>query len=682
MSSLSADVIDAQGAQTQPNGPAENPGAEDSAVTKAELRERNGDREVEEDSERPSKRTKVENPPGASPVRQKGVAPIKPEFLLHVDRASRGTNQNEIDDDAAEASGKIDARDRPKKREKKRGQNKARNFGSSQEEKSLCSSRAHRPEFSPDECSFGGSCRFEHDLRAYLRDNKRANLITFGGVCPIWNERGKCPMGWKCRFVDSHSTERDNPDGSKELVLVEDESKFMSGEYESGVVNVVTNQQKISLSKKTTRLDKSEEYSDWLSKQAEMRDETEENRAEFIDPPFLPSEKRRIYFGPDTPVLAPLTTQGNIPFRRLCLNFGAQLTYSEMAMSLPLIQGSKSEWALMKAHTSETTPPSFDGKNFAVEGYNNSRDSRFGAQIAGNAIWAALKATEAITKLCPHLRVIDLNCGCPIDLVYRQGAGSGLLDHPSKLAKILKGMNAVSESIPISVKIRMGTKDNKPSAINLVNRLVYGERAQTTDVDDPCGVAAITLHGRSRQQRYTKSANWEYISSCAALIKSHREKGDGLADTVREADDRYGPASRQVYFIGNGDCFSHVDYNEHIANANVDSVMFARGALIKPWIFEEIEKGQYIDKSASERLAMIEKFAKFGLDTWGSDELGVGTTRRFLLDFLSFSHRYVPIGLLEYLPPNMQDRPPAWKGRNDLETQLASDDYKDWIKIR
>jgi tRNA-dihydrouridine synthase 3 len=136
-----------------------------------------------------------------------------------------------------------------------------------------------------------------------------------------------------------------------------------------------------------------------------------------------------------------------------------------------------------------------------------------------------------------------------------------------------------------------------------------------------------------------------------------------------------------VYFIGNGDCYSHVDYYNHIENAKVDSVMVARGALVKPWIFEEIEKGQYLDKSASERLTYVEKFAKYGLQTWGSDELGIGTTRRFLMEWLSFAHRYVPIGLLEHLPPNIQDRPPRFHGRNDLETLMASDNYKDWTKI-
>ena len=100
------------------------------------------------------------------------------------------------------------------------------------------------------------------------------------------------------------------------------------------------------------------------------------------------------------------------------------------------------------------------------------------------------------------------------------------------------------------------------------------------------------------------------------------------------------------------------------------------------WIFEEIQQGQYIDKSATERLALVEQYARYGLETWGSDEMGVGITRRFLLEWLSFAYRYIPVGILEHLPPSLQDRPPAWRGRNELETLLGSDNFQDWIKIR
>lgn len=615
------------------------------------------------------------------------------------------------DDDTAEGAAHEErgaGQEKSKRKKKNPGQNTGRKFGRSKDEKGLCSSRSNHPEFSPSECTFGANCKFEHDLRVYLKNYKREDLHTFDDVCPVWQVRGTCPSGWKCRFVSSHMTERDTADGKRELVLVEDEERkqksqpSVSTANEDGLVNLVSSEAKESLRKRQYKTTRADQYASWIElnakelnkylhgghkndneeEQATKPEEArEEHRAQYTEPPFLPSEKRRIYFGPETPALAPLTTQGNMPFRRLCIDLGAQFTYSEMAMSMPLIQGHKGEWALMKAHESEMAPPTLSSKASVVQGYDHSRDFKFGAQVAVNKPQYAVKTAEVLTALAPSLRVIDLNCGCPIDLVYREGSGSALLESPGKLEKILRGMNAVSGEIPITVKIRMGTKDGQPTALKLVDRLITGGHdAQTTGIGPP-GIAAITLHGRSRQQRYSRSADWGYISECAALVKRLREQSDVLADTVREPDARHQPNGGKVYFLGNGDCFSPEDYNDHIQNSGVDTVMVARGALIKPWVFEEIQAGQYLDKSATERLALVEKFARYGMDAWGSDEHGLGTTRRFLLEWLSFAYRYVPVGLLEYLPPRIQDRPPAFKGRNELETLLASDNYKDWIKV-
>ncbi|KAI9783148.1 MAG: tRNA-dihydrouridine synthase 3 [Candelina submexicana] len=727
--------------------PPQPPLPEDSATTKAEKYERYGfitETAYDDIGIPASKKLKLDGEFQSDikgqplvPDRIKGVAQVKPEFIVHPPGSKQAKALQMVDDDAAEASHKpLDARDAPRSK-KPKGKPRGKG-GFAQDEIQLCASRATSPEFSPEECRFGNKCKFEHDLRRYLKDGKRADLTTFGGRCPIWEVRGKCDEGWKCRFVGSHMRERETEDGRKELVLTEDESRIRithqdkSGEGPSDIVNVVGTQQKVELSKRGAKTLKADAYADWMVQRAKELEQNlkssiirkdydadgsncivtgvhslgaedngvvvppdeanglpadgtetmEENRAQYTEPPFLPSEKRRIYFGPETPTLAPLTTQGNLPFRRLCVDLGAQVTYSEMALSTNLLQGQKSEWALMKAHTSETLPPSFASKGDVVTGYDNSRDLKFGAQIAASKAHPAMKATEVLATLLPHLRLVDLNCGCPIDLIYRAGAGSALLDSHAKLEKMLRGMNAVSGEVPITVKIRMGIKDSKPTAQKLVERLALGdERYEDTT---GAGVAAITLHGRSRQQRYTRSADWGYIADCAALIERYNQKADALADTVREADPRTQAAGmdRKIYFLGNGDCYSHVDYSTHLQEARVDSVMVARGALIKPWVFEEIESGQYLDKSASERLTYVEKFTKYGLEAWGSDEIGVGITRRFLLEWLSFAYRYIPVSILEHLPPSLQDRPPAWRGRNELETLLGSDNYKDWIKIR
>ncbi|RDA92894.1 hypothetical protein CP533_3868 [Ophiocordyceps camponoti-saundersi (nom. inval.)] len=646
--------------------------------------------------------------------RQSGLAPVKKEYLIDVSTL-KPTASDAIDDDEAEARGAVagpdgGGKDRDKKQRKKKGQNTERTFGKFDDEIRLCNSRALYPEFSPRECKFGDRCKMCHDIRKYLADGRRADLETFDGKCPVFEQYGSCPSGWKCRFVKSHMLEVTRDDGRSELILkgvpsATEERKEGDGEEANveqddgrpGVVNIVSLQNKALLNRKRLDFSKADEYITWMNQEAEINSEfhhrrknqssegIQDLRARFVDPPFKPSEKRRLYFGPETPTLAPLTTQGNLPFRRLCVELGCQLTYSEMAMSFPLLQGSKADWTLLKAHESEMKPPRFEpggGRSFVFDDYDNSQDVKFGAQISGNQPWMTIKAADALNRFCPRLRLIDLNCGCPIDMIFKSGGGSALLESQGKMERMVRGMNVMSGPIPITAKIRTGVKGNRRVATQVLGRLAFGAREHRARLGAP-GCAAVTLHGRSREQRYTKRADWAYIAECAALVGSYNSQLDAVTDTAAAPDESTLPNARdgRMYFIGNGDCYSHVDYLDHIEKAHVDTVMIGRGALIKPWIFEEIEKRQYLDKSSSQRLAYIERFVRFGLDAWGSDELGIGFTRRFLLEWLSFAHRYLPIGLLEHLPPNLNDRPPAYRGRDELETLMASPNYKDWIKI-
>lgn len=167
------------------------------------------------------------------------------------------------------------------------------------------------------------------------------------------------------------------------------------------------------------------------------------------------------------------------------------------------------------------------------------------------------------------------------------------------------------------------------------------------------------MHGRSRLQRYTKLADWEYIESIAA-------------------------ANPSKPVIPNGDILSYTDYYDKLEKypSLTPCAMLARGALIKPWLPLEIKKKEHYDISSSERFDMLKQFVSYGLEHWGSDTQGVNTTRRFLLEWLSFLYRYVPVGLLEVLPQGMNQRPPIHMcGRDDLETLMLSSHYQDWVKI-
>lgn len=563
----------------------------------------------------------------------KGFAPIKAEFI--VDTPEHLVDEKYINDDEAEGGDRTKEGndDGGKKGKKKKGQNKNRDLKQNHEEVRLCSALVD-----PDniqECRFGpDNCRSSHDVELYLQ-NKGEDVE---GVCPVYEAIGYCPAGLRCRWLGSHY----NSDSKKLLKDLEkiDAHKLLDN-YE---VNKLDNETKFKLQKKKYTFDRAEsvtKYLDSITQNDKSPQEvTKDNQASYVESPFKPGEKKKINLS-RAKIVSPLTTVGNLPYRRLMKTLGADITYCEMALSLPLLQGANAEWALPKAHRTE-----YPG---------------FGVQIAAGKQWAASKAAEVISKQSSHVSELNLNCGCPIDLLYRQGQGSALLDQPPKLIRILKGMNACSGDIPVTVKIRTGTKDNKNTAKTLVNRLLKEN-----------DVAAITLHGRSRQQRYTKEADWDYVGEVGQVVNDWNNAKEENKDTSD---------SQRTQFVGNGDVFTHEDWYKGVNTDGIDSVMVARGALIKPWIFEEVEAQQYLDKSASERLDILRTYANFALEHWGTDEYGIGLARRFMCEFMSFTHRYIPVGILERLPPKLNQRPPQWRGRNELETLLASPDYKDWIKV-
>ncbi|NXC57749.1 DUS3L synthase, partial [Aleadryas rufinucha] len=322
--------------------------------------------------------------------------------------------------------------------------------------------------------------------------------------------------------------------------------------------------------------------------------------------------------------LAPLTTCGNLPFRRICKRFGADVTCGEMAVCTNLLQGQSSEWALLKRHHTEDI---------------------FGVQLEGAFPDTMTKCAELLNRTI-DVDFVDINVGCPIDLVYKKGGGCALMTRSNKFEQIVRGMNSVLD-VPLTVKIRTGVQEK----VNVAHKIIPRIREW--------GASMVTLHGRSREQRYTRSADWEYIAECARV------------------------ASPMPLF-GNGDILSYEDANRAM-QMGVSGIMIARqvpvGALIKPWLFTEIKEQRHWDISSSERFDILRDFTNYGLEHWGSDTQGVEKTRKFLLEWLSFLCRYIPVGLLEHLPQRINERPPYYLGRDYLETLMASQNVDDWIKI-
>ncbi|KAG5676616.1 hypothetical protein PVAND_006436 [Polypedilum vanderplanki] len=488
------------------------------------------------------------------------------------------------------------------KKDKKKGQNKQRPVFREAFDDKLCRALVNGEE---GKCN-REVCKFLHDIKAYLEKKPK----DLGEKCPIYSTKGFCPYGISCRFGSEHVT-----DDFKNMNIdkkQDEEDRSMSYDVQ------------ISLRKKTYDFSKA----DKIIQETEVLKEKMKNVGLCGDDENVvirPSEKKKVDFR-DKLVLSPLTTVGNLPFRRICKEYGADITIGEMACSQPLVIGSNSEWALTKRHSSEDV---------------------FGVQIEGNNVKMVTYATQLLTDLT-DVDFVDLNIGCPIDLIFKHGGGSALLRRQNVLQSIVLSCSNLLGEKPFTVKTRTGISPNNLVAKELLPKL------------EKWGASAVTLHGRTKEQRYSRLADWNYINEAASGVEN-------------------------IPIIGNGDIFSFQDYQRIKENyKNVSSVMIGRGALIKPWIFKEIkEQNPSFGISSQERLEMIRKYVNYGLCHWGSDTRGVETTRRFLLEWLSFLYRYVPVEIVLYPPQKINQRPQTdfYLGRDDLETLMRSDNSKDWIKI-
>jgi len=525
-------------------------------------------------------------------------------------------------------------------------------------------------------CSKGdGECKFSHDVKAYLEAKPDPGLAE---KCPVFEKHEMCPSGLRCLFGKEHIRQKD--DGSFEIIENREKKSpaFDSRYNEMGETNFLKRELQLALRKK--------------KKKKFMQSNTQTLPPEGL----ADAEKKALDFRHKV-YIAPLTTVGNLPFRRIMKDFGADITCGEMALAKPTLDGNNSEWALYRRHKCEDI---------------------FGVQIAGAHADQLASAAKILTEEI-NVDFIDLNLGCPIELITDKGAGSALMQRAAKLRQIIDGMTSATRGrIPIGIKMRAGWSSdfNAHSLISEIqlwrHRMEFGN-----------SLCYVSIHGRSRQARYTSTANWDYIHRCStrpiAAEALFRKRNPGK------------PFLDPIPVFGNGDILSYVEWEERLnrienwkqeletleaesavensrlsrlltcdgkaygsavalkfedldaLTARLTTCMVARGALIKPWISTELKEKRHWDISGSERFEIMRNFVNYGLEHWGSDYIGVNTTRRFLLEWLSFTCRYVPVGILDdlYIPQHVNDRPPLFYARDDRETLLGSRNAADWIKL-
>ncbi|CAJ0579650.1 unnamed protein product, partial [Mesorhabditis spiculigera] len=559
-------------------------------------------------------------------IRTDGVAAIKKEFLL----------------DEPHAEEPVENVKKEKKEKKAKGMNKDRlkEMARMTTNVRAASARLCPSVYMPNvKCKHGEKCTSEHDIGTFLA-RKEADL---GDVCPVYEQRGHCPFSYACRYGNAHLTE-DGKQAQKEPAKPYVETRNAKNMH----IQMAMRKRKYDFSRSIQFLEtlpdcyhkrkgaraSAPKAKDFVANDSENKPvaPAEEDEQDVADQEpeqkvgSMEREKRRITMKElaGKKYVAPLTTVGNLPFRRICVDLGADVTCSEMALATSILGGVPSEFSLVKRHASEKI---------------------FGVQLAGGfADTMAMTAQIIVDEF--DVDFIDINMGCPIDVVNQKGGGCSLPTRPTKLYDVMRGMRSVMKDVPLTIKLRTGMKEGVLTADETLAGLIAAG----------CTPDLVTFHPRSKEQRYSKLAKWEFVEPCVKAVPD-------------------------VPFWVCGDVLSWEDYYQRLENNPIDGVMIGRGILIKPWLLTEIDERRHWDITATERLDIIKNFVWYGLDHWGSDSAGVEKTRRFLLEWLSFACRYIPVGLLEHPPQHINQRPPYYKGRNELETLLSSPRASDWVAI-
>lgn len=254
---------------------------------------------------------------------------------------------------------------------------------------------------------------------------------------------------------------------------------------------------------------------------------------------------------PERPLfLAPMEDVTDIGFRMLCKRFGAQMVYTEFVSAEALIRSVKS--TLTKLTVSDDERP-------------------VGIQIYGRDVEAMVEAARMVEDQA-HPDVIDLNFGCPVKKVAGKGAGAGMLQNIPLMLDITREV-VKAVSTPVTVKTRLGWNAEQiavgknptaPYFCDAKNPPLNGA-ADLAEALQDCGIQALTLHGRTRAQMYTGSADWSLIGEVKQNPRIH------------------------IPIIGNGDITSIAQAEEAFDRYGVDAVMVGRATFGQPWFFSRNE---------------------------------------------------------------------------------------------
>lgn len=269
--------------------------------------------------------------------------------------------------------------------------------------------------------------------------------------------------------------------------------------------------------------------------------------------------------------LAPMAGVADRAFRELCVGYGASYVVSEMISSKGVSLGDRKSKALMQL--SEAERPA-------------------GVQIFGSDPEIMAQSVRTVLEVRPQF--IDINMGCPAPKIAGNGGGASLMRNPELAEKITEAVVKASGDIPVTVKIRAGWDFDNLNAVEMAKRA------------ENAGAASVTVHGRTRQQMYAPPVNRDIIAEVKKAVR--------------------------IPVVGNGDIVDGFRAAEMLEDTNCDFLMVGRGALGRPWVFQQINaylnEGRILpEPPVSERMRVMLKHIEM-LCEYKGERIGIREARK------------------------------------------------------